>query len=263
MDPVTLAVISGAKLAMDGIKYFNAQSKEREAARAAEKAFNTMMSTKETDYYAGLQTPTLGYDLATQAGLQSQAAGIQALQGAGAAGVIGGVTALAGQEADRTLQLAAQLQSDQAAVERLKAQGQQGIAAREFNKQLDLQESQLEGARLEQLIQQRRRGEAAAGMTETITGGLTEYLGSKPLYPAGVQYPGIQGKQSITQIATPTTPAGPNPASVSITPTPTPPMGQIPRDNRFGLNNYMDYLLYGNTNNAPMRGPEMYGLGIY
>lgn len=182
MDPVTLAVISGAKLAMDGIKYFNAQSKEREAARAAEKAFNTMMSTKETDYYAGLQTPTLGYDLATQAALQSQAAGIQALQGAGAAGVIGGVTALAGQEADRRLQLAAQLQSDQAAVERMKAQGQQGIAAREFNKQLDLQQSQLEGARLEQLIQQRRRREAAAGMTETITGGLGEYLGDKPLY---------------------------------------------------------------------------------
>ena len=129
MAATTSLIIAGASAAASAGQAIAANKRRKEADFAAKDAAAKLRNISETDYSAGLQVPTMGYDLAQEGVQQQVATGVEALQGAGAAGVIGGLPTLTQQSNQANLELGADLQNQEYQRDLMRAQTQIGRAS--------------------------------------------------------------------------------------------------------------------------------------
>jgi len=148
MPVATSAIIAAASAAASAGQAIDANQRRKKDEAAARDAASRLRGLTETDYSAGLQIPTMGYNLAQQGIQQQEASGLQSLKEAGAAGVIGGVPSLvqAGNQANQ--ELSSDLQQAQYNRDLYHAQNQQGIENRKIERNYDIGMGQLQGAQL-------------------------------------------------------------------------------------------------------------------
>lgn len=154
MPAVTTSVVAtGAALAglgMSAAQAVQANKSAKQAAEGATKAATTLEGMKEQNALAGLQVPTLGFDLAQQGLDRATQAALTSVQGAGAEGVIGGVGQITQAANEQELQLAAQANQLEYQRDLAQAETQQGINTRKFKQLSELELSRLTGAQLAQ-----------------------------------------------------------------------------------------------------------------
>jgi len=185
MAAITATIAAGATLAGMGLEVGQLvkQNKlQQEATNAAEAAANKISGMEIQNAYAGLQVPTLGYELA-QEGLDRQTMGaLQAAQGAGAEGVIGGVGRINEAANEQQLRMMAQLQQDEATRDKIVAAGQQEANKINFQKDLALEEARLTGAQQAAAQAQLNKQQAISGMIDLGVAGLGYVDTLVPLY---------------------------------------------------------------------------------
>jgi hypothetical protein len=188
MAAVTATIAAGATLAGMGLQVGQLvkQNKlQKEATNAAEAAASKISGMEIQNAYAGLQVPTLGYELA-QEGLDRQTMGaLQAAQGAGAEGVIGGVGRINEAANEQQLNMMAQLQQDEATRDKIVAAGQQEANKINFQKDLALEEARLTGAQQAAAQAQLNKQQAISGMIDLGVSGLGYANSLAPLYQQG------------------------------------------------------------------------------
>jgi len=186
MAAITATIAAGATLAGMGLEVGQLvkQNKlQQEATNAAEAAANKISGMEIQNAYAGLQVPTLGYELA-QEGLDRQTMGaLQAAQGAGAEGVIGGVGRINEAANEQQLNMMAQLQQDEATRDKIVAAGQQEANKINFQKDLALEEARLTGAQQAAAQAQLNKQQAISGMIDLGVAGLGYADSMVDLYP--------------------------------------------------------------------------------
>ena len=144
--PAVTSIIAAAGAAASAGQAIAANQRRKKDEAAAKEAASRLSGLKETDYSAGLQVPTMGYDLAQQGIQQQEASGIQALKESGAAGVIGGIPSMNQATNEAQLQLAADLNQEQYNRDLYRTQNRQGIDGRRMERQYDIGMGQLQGA---------------------------------------------------------------------------------------------------------------------
>jgi hypothetical protein len=184
MPAATSLIIAGASAAASAGQAIAANKRRKEADFAAKDAASRLKGISETDFSAGLQVPTMGYDLAQQ-GIQQQAAtGVQALQEAGAAGVIGGMPNLQQQANEANLQLGADLQQQEYQRDLFRAQNQQAIDQRRVAREADIASQEVAGAQMAASENRQIVNDAISGGLGALQLGYSQYLQAKPLYDA-------------------------------------------------------------------------------
>ena len=185
MAAITTTIAAGTTLAGMGLEVGQLvkQNKlQQEATNAAEAAANKISGMEIQNAYAGLQVPTLGYELA-QEGLDRQTMGaLQAAQGAGAEGVIGGVGRINEAAKEQQLKMMTQLQQDEATRDKIVAAGQQEANKINFEKDLALEESRLTGAQQAAAQAAKNKQQAISGMIDLGVAGLGYVDTLAPLY---------------------------------------------------------------------------------
>ena len=169
MPVATSAIIAGASAAASAGQAIAANQRRKKDEAAARDAASRLRGLTETDYSAGLQVPTMGYDLAQQGIQQQQASGIQALQEAGAAGVIGGVPSMNQAANEAQLQLSADLQQAEYNRDLYRSQNRQGIEGRRMEREFDLGESELYGAQMSALQNKQMVNQGISGAFSGLT----------------------------------------------------------------------------------------------
>lgn len=166
MPVATSAIIAGASAAASAGQAIAANQRRKKDEAAAREAASRLRGLTETDYSAGLQVPTMGYELAQQGIQQQQASGLQALQESGAAGVLGGVPSLvqAGNQANQ--ELSADLQQAEYNRDVYRTQNRQGIEGRRMERDYDLGMGELQAAQYGALQNRQIASEAAFGAVE-------------------------------------------------------------------------------------------------
>jgi hypothetical protein len=169
MPVATSAIIAAASAAASAGQAIAANQRRKKDEAAARDAASRLSGLKETDYSAGLQIPTMGYNLAQQGIQQQEASGLQSLREAGAAGVIGGVPSLvqAGNQANQ--ELSSDLQQAQYNRDLYHAQNQQGIENRKIERNYDIGMGQLQGAQLGALQDKQMVNQGVAGAFSGLT----------------------------------------------------------------------------------------------
>ena len=144
--PAVTSIIAAAGAAASAGQAISANQRRKKDEAAAKTAAANLRGLTETDYSAGLQVPTMGYNLAQQGIQQQEAAGLQALQETGAAGVLGGVPSMvqAGNQANQ--ELSADLQQAEYNRDLYRSQNRQGIEGRRMEREFDIGASELQGA---------------------------------------------------------------------------------------------------------------------
>ena len=167
--PAVTSIIAAAGAAASAGQAIAANQRRKKDEAAAREAASRLRGLKETDYSAGLQVPTMGYNLAQQ-GIQQQAAsGLQALQETGAAGVLGGVPSLvqAGNQANQ--ELSADLQQAEYNRDLYRSQNRQGIEGRRMERGYDLGMGELQGAQMSALQNKQMVNQGVAGAFSGLT----------------------------------------------------------------------------------------------
>jgi hypothetical protein len=167
--PAVTSIIAAAGAAASAGQAVAANQRRKKDEAAAKEAASRLRGLTETDYSAGLQVPTMGYNLAQQ-GIQQQAAsGLQALQETGAAGVLGGVPSLvqAGNQANQ--ELSADLQQAEYNRDLYRSQNRQGIEGRRMEREFDLGASELQGAQMSALQNKQMVNEGVSGAFAGLT----------------------------------------------------------------------------------------------
>lgn len=147
MDPVTISMLVSA--GVSAVQAYNANADQKQAQRDAQRLGAQLRATQEADKVSGLQVPTLGAELARQSLGQQMAMTVNALTGAGAAGVLGGIPGASAMGANAALEIAADLQRQQAARDQFVSAYQQGIEARRVEAERGMIGDQLQGAQLQ------------------------------------------------------------------------------------------------------------------
>jgi hypothetical protein len=182
MPASTALIIAGASAASSAGQAIAANKRRKEAEFSAKDAAAKLRGISETDYSAGLQVPTMGYDLA-QEGIQQQVAtGVQALQDAGAAGVIGGIPTLTEQSNRANLELGADLQQQEYQRDMFRAQNRQAIDQRRVGRELETGLSEVQSAQLAASENRQIANQAVGDMVGAAFLGNEQYLKSKELY---------------------------------------------------------------------------------
>ena len=200
MAAITATIAAGATLAGMGLEVGQLvkQNKlQQEATNAAEAAANKISGMEMQNAYAGLQVPTLGYELA-QEGLDRQTMGaLQAAQGAGAEGVIGGVGRINEATNEQQLKMMAQLQQDEATRDEIVAAGQQEASKINFQKDLALEEARLTGAQGAAAQAQLNKQQAISGMIDLGVAGLGYAAEDIPLYMQSKKQQAFEQKANL------------------------------------------------------------------
>lgn len=182
MAATTSLIIAGASAAASAGQAIAANKRRKEADFAAKNAAAKMRGITETDYSAGLQVPTMGYDLAQEGVQQQVATGIQALQDAGAAGVIGGLPTLTQQSNQANLELGADLQQQEYQRDLMRANTRQQIEGRKNEREYDIASGELMGAQAASSENRQIANQAIMSGLGAIQEGYNQYLEGKPLY---------------------------------------------------------------------------------
>ena len=167
--PAVTSIIAAAGAAASAGQAVAANQRRKKDEAAAKEAASRLRGLTETDYSAGLQVPTMGYNLAQQ-GIQQQAAsGLQALQETGAAGVLGGVPSMvqAGNQANQ--ELSADLQQAEYNRDLYRSQNRQGIEGRRMEREFDLGDSELYGAQMSALQNKQQVNQGISGAFAGLT----------------------------------------------------------------------------------------------
>ena len=184
MAATTSLIIAGASAAASAGQAIAANKRRKEADFAAKDAAAKLRNISETDYSAGLQVPTMGYDLAQEGVQQQVATGVEALQGAGAAGVIGGLPTLTQQSNQANLELGADLQNQEYQRDLMRAQTRQLIEGRKVGREVGIATGELEGAQLAASENRQIANQAIGAGLGALQTGYGQYLEAKPLYDA-------------------------------------------------------------------------------
>ena len=221
MPAATSLIIAGASAAASAGQAIAANKRRKEAEFSAKDAAAKLRGISETDYSAGLQVPTMGYDLAQQGVQQQVATGVQALQDAGAAGVIGGIPTLTEQSNRANLELGADLQQQEYQRDMFRAQNRQAIDQRRVGREFETAMGEVEGAQMAASENRQIANQAVGDIFGAASLGYGQYLQAKPLYDA---------KKKIT-VVTPTIQQAVAPFQApasSIFEKPKPEMGSSP-----------------------------------
>ena len=182
MAATTSLIIAGASAAAKGAQAIAANKRRKESDFAAKNAAAKLRGISETDYSAGLQVPTMGYDLAQEGVQQQVATGIEALQGAGAAGVIGGLPTLTQQSNQANLELGADLQQQEYQRDLMRANTRQQIEGRKNEREYDIASGELMGAQAASSENRQIVNQSVGDIFGALTTGYGEYLQNKSLY---------------------------------------------------------------------------------
>jgi hypothetical protein len=184
MPAATSLIIAGASAAASAGQAIAANKRRKEAEFSAKDAAAKLRGISETDYSAGLQVPTMGYDLAQQGVQQQVATGVQALQDAGAAGVIGGLPTLTEQSNRANLELGADLQNQEYQRDLFRAENRQAIDQRRALREADIAMGEVEGAQMAASENRQIANQAVGDIFGAASLGYGQYLEAKPLYAA-------------------------------------------------------------------------------
>jgi hypothetical protein len=200
MPAATSLIIAGASAAASAGQAIAANKRRKEADFSAKDAAAKLRGISETDYSAGLQVPTMGYDLAQQGVQQQVATGVEALQSAGAAGVIGGLPTLTQQSNQANLELGADLQQQEYQRDVMRAQTRQGIDQRRVGREFDISMGEVQGAQMAASENRQIANQAIGAGLGALQTGYGQYLEAKPLYDAkGSSF----AKPTVKQAASP------------------------------------------------------------
>ena len=167
--PAVTSIIAAAGAAASAGQAISANQRRKKDEAAAKTAAANLRGLTETDYSAGLQVPTMGYNLAQEGIQQQEASGLQALQETGAAGVIGGVPSMvqAGNQANQ--ELSADLQQAEYNRDLYRSQNRQGIEGRRMEREFDLGDSELYGAQMSALQNKQQVNQGISGAFAGLT----------------------------------------------------------------------------------------------
>jgi hypothetical protein len=198
MDPVTISMLVSA--GVSAVQAYDSYADQKEAQKAAQRLGAQLRATQEADKVSGLQVPTLGAELARQSLGQQMAMTVNALTGAGAAGVLGGIPGASAMGANAALEIAAELQNQQAARDQFVAAAQQGIEDRRVKAERDMIGDQLVGAQLQATASGNQMNQAISTGVGALGQAGAAYVKAKPLYEPTTKataqdYKMISGKQ--------------------------------------------------------------------
>jgi hypothetical protein len=186
MPAGTTAILAGAAaLAGTGMSLAQMQEAKRQkkdALMAASAATNAFKNIKEGNAYAGVQVPTMGYELAQQGIDRAAMSALSAAQGAGVEGVIGAAPGIVGGTAAASLEQQAGLQESEYNRNLAQAQAQQGINERRAQREKELADAQLTGAQGAAKQAEINRQSAIASAVESGAGALSSFGELIPLY---------------------------------------------------------------------------------
>jgi hypothetical protein len=186
MPAGTTAILAGAAaLAGTGMSLAQMQEAKRQkkdALMAASAAANAFKNIKEGNAYAGVQVPTMGYELAQQGIDRAAMSALSAAQGAGVEGVIGAAPGIVGGTASASLEQQAGLQEAEYNRNLAQAQAEQGIQARKAAREEDLYNAQLMGSQGAAQQAEINRQKAIASAVESGTQALSSFGELIPLY---------------------------------------------------------------------------------
>lgn len=180
MDPVTISMLVSA--GASAIQAYNANADQKRAQMDAQRLGAQLRATQEADKVSGLQVPTLGSELARQSLGQQMAMTVNALTGAGAAGVLGGIPGASAMGANAALEIAADLQRQQAARDQFVAAAQQSIEGRRVAAEREMIGDQLQGAQMQAYASGTERNQAIATGVGALGQAAAAEIGAQPLF---------------------------------------------------------------------------------
>jgi hypothetical protein len=180
MDPVTISMLVSA--GVSAVQAYNANADQKRAQQDAQRLGAQLRAIQEADKVSGLQVPTLGAELARQSLGQQMAMTVNALTGAGAAGVLGGIPGASAMGANAALEIAADLQRQQAARDQFVASAQQSIEDRRVKAEREMVGDQLQGAQLQAYASGTERNQAISTGVKAIGDAAAAEIGAQPLY---------------------------------------------------------------------------------
>ena len=180
MDPVTISMLVSA--GVSAVQAYDSYADQKEAQRAAQRLGAQLRATQEADKVSGTQVPTLGAELGLQYLGQQMAMTVNALTGAGAAGVLGGIPGASAMGANAALEIAADLQRQQAARDQFVASAQQGIEGRRVQAEREMVGDQLQGAQLQAYASGTERNQAIATGVSSLGKAAAAEIGAQPLF---------------------------------------------------------------------------------
>lgn len=182
MAALTSTIVAGVGMAMNAAQAIKSAQDKKKADAEAKKAVRDQMMLTEQNKLAGVQVPTMGYDLAQENLAQEQQSTLNALQGAGMEALLGGVPQLSQRGMETGLKLGAQLQEDQFNRDVAVANVDQEIAKRKTERLSDVNLARLEGAQLDSAQSKLDMQNAMLGGLQAIGSGAESYLKQKDLY---------------------------------------------------------------------------------
>jgi hypothetical protein len=180
MDPVTISMLVSA--GVSAVQAYNANADQKRAQMDAQRLGAQLRATQEADKVSGLQVPTLGAELARQSLGQQMAMTVNALTGAGAAGVLGGIPGASAMGANAALEIAADLQRQQAARDQFVAEAQQGIEGRRVKAEREMIGDQLQGAQMQATASGNQMNKSIEGTLGALGQAGAAYVKAKPLF---------------------------------------------------------------------------------
>jgi hypothetical protein len=180
VDPVTISMLVSA--GVSAVQAYDSYADQKEAQKAAQRLGAQLRATQEADKVSGLQVPTFGPELARQSLGQQMAMTVNALTGAGAAGVLGGIPGASAMGANAALEIAADLQRQQAARDQFVSSYQQGIEARRVEAERGMISDQLKGAQLQATASGNQMNKSIEGTLGSLGQAGAAYVKAKPLF---------------------------------------------------------------------------------
>jgi len=167
---------------VSAVQAYNANADQKRAQMDAQRLGAQLRAIQEADKVSGLQVPTLGAELARQSLGQQMAMTVNALTGAGAAGVLGGIPGASAMGANAALEIAADLQKQQAARDQFVSSYQQGIEARKSEAEREMVGDQLQGAQMQAYASGTEKNQAIATGVGALGQAAAAEIGAQPLF---------------------------------------------------------------------------------
>jgi len=180
MDPVTISMLVSA--GASAIQAYNASADQKKAQQDAQRLGAQLREIKEADKVSGVQVPTFGSELARQSIGQQMAMTVNALTGAGAAGVLGGIPGAIAMSSNAALEIAADLQRQQAQRDQFVASALQGIEGRRTMAEREVVGDQLTGAQMQGYVYGTEKNQSIATGVGALGKAAAAEIGAQPLY---------------------------------------------------------------------------------
>ena len=166
---------------LNTVQSIQSQKAMKQAAQARSQAQQQLKQIKEFNAFKQAQVPTLGFNLAQESKAQGMAQGVEALKGMGAEGA-GNVASLVQAGFGQDLALAAQAQEAQFKRDAMQAEAEQGIQARQAERDFALESYNLQMAQEQENQAKQNRNQAIMGAVEALGGAALGAYENSALY---------------------------------------------------------------------------------